>query len=281
MKVLVTGSSGQLGSEIVATLHRVGQSVSGLDVLDGPHTTHQGSLTDRDFIYSAVAGSDFVIHTAALHHAHIHSHQAAEFIDTNLHGTLNVLEAAIAGGAGRVIYTSSTAIYGRAIADEDAATWVTEDVAPQPRDIYEITKWAAEQLCRDYADAGRLAVVSLRVSRFFPEPPMRLAINRLYRGLDVKDAAHAHALALNVPIDGFEVFNISARSPFSRDDLKELRKNAKAAILRYYPDAEAVFSARGWTLPSTIDRVYVIERAERLLGYKPASNFKQYVLLAC
>jgi len=66
-----------------------------------------------------------------------------------MHGTLNVLEAAIAGGAGRVIYTSSTAIYGRAIADEDAATWVTEDVAPQPRDIYEITKWAAEQLCRE------------------------------------------------------------------------------------------------------------------------------------
>jgi UDP-glucose 4-epimerase len=77
---------------------------------------------------------------------------------------------------------------------------------------------------------GRLAVVSLRVSRFFPEPPIRLAINRLYRGLDVKDAAQAHALALKVPIDGFEVFNISARSPFSRDDLKELRKNAKAAI---------------------------------------------------
>jgi hypothetical protein len=41
-------------------------------------------------------------------------------------------------------------------------------------------------------------------------------------------------------------------------------QNAKAAILRYYPDAEAVFSARGWTLPSTIDRGYVTERAERL-----------------
>ena len=278
MNVLVTGSSGQLGSEIAARLRRAGHSVRGLDLAGGPHTTHQGSVTDRDVTYSSVAGSDVVIHTAALHHAHINSHQPAEFIDTNLHGTLNVLQAAVANGVGRLIYTCSTAIYGRAIADPETATWVTEDLAPQPRDIYEIPKWAAEQLCREYAEDDRLKVVSIRVSRFFPESPMKLAINRLYRGVDVGDAAEAHILALGVPMDGFEVFNISARSPFSRDDLKQLRRDAKATILRYFPSAEAVFSARGWMLPSTIDRVYVTDRAARILAYQPMSNFEEYVL---
>jgi UDP-glucose 4-epimerase len=174
-----------------------------------------------------------------------------------------------------VVYrTSTTSIYGSAMEPHGRTVWVTEKLVPRPRDIYDVTKQAAEELCRTQR---QLRVVVLRTARFFPEPPERIATYRLYRGVDVRDAAHAHVLALGYRGAEFRVFNISARSPFQESDVVELLHDAAAVITRYGPDAPDLYAARGWRLPASIDRVYVIARGERELGYSPRHNFLEHL----
>lgn len=93
----------------------------------------------------------------------------------------------------------------------------------------------------------------------------------------MRDAAAAHILALEADISGYDVFNISARSPFSEDEMPELLHDAPSVIGRLFPSLEVLFAQQGWKLPQSIDRVYVIEKAEKHLGYRPKYNFNEYL----
>jgi UDP-glucose 4-epimerase len=275
MRILITGSSGQLGREIAQQL--ISQhEVVGLDAVPGEHTTHVASITDAALIGELVHGVDAVIHVASLHAPHISQHSKQEFVDTNISGALHLLEAAAAAHINRFVYTSTTSVYGFALVPgDDQAIWVTEDLVPRPRDIYDITKLAAEALCRHFAQAQGLPVICLRTSRFFAETAEAVARYRLYRGADVRDVAAAHVLAVTDQDIHFDIFNISARPPFVESDLPELLHNSDAVIRRYFPDAERIFQRRGWQLLSSIDRVYVVDKAEQQLGYQPRHNFAE------
>jgi UDP-glucose 4-epimerase len=275
MRVLVTGSSGQLGAEVARQFAST-ETVIGLDVLPGAWTTQVGDVTDADLIADLMRGIAVVIHSASLHAPHVGQRSMQDFIDTNITGTLRLLEAASAAGVRRFVYTSTTSVYGSSLVpDAQAAVWVTEDLTPRPRDIYDVTKLAAEELCRLVARDRSLPTICLRVSRFFEQAPDLMAAYRLYRGGDARDIAAAHVLAARKQDIEFDIFNISARSPFQREDARDLLTNAPAVIRRYYPDAAEVFRAHGWTLPQSVDRVYVTEKAERLLAYAPQHNFAE------
>ncbi|HEU5057438.1 MAG TPA: NAD(P)-dependent oxidoreductase [Kofleriaceae bacterium] len=269
MKVLVTGSSGQLGGEICRQLAAAGSAVIGLDRAPGPTTGAVGDVVDRALVARLAAEVDAVVHTASLHAPHVATRSKSDFIDTNVTGTLVLLEAAAAAGHRRFVYTSTTSVFGAAMVPIDRAVWVTEDLAPEPRDIYDLTKLSAEALCRLVAAERGMAISILRTSRFYDEGPERMAIHRLHRGGDVRDIAAAHLLALEREAPGCELFIVSGRSPFQRSDAGELWRDAAAVIRRTVPEAEAWFARRGWNLPARIDRVYDIGRAERLLGYRP------------
>jgi nucleoside-diphosphate-sugar epimerase len=270
VKVLVTGSSGQLGAEVVRQL---GGAAVGLDLKHGPGTTHLGNLCDRGKVSELVRGVEAIVHTASLHAPHVRVWSKQDFVDVNIAGTLTLLEAAAAAGVKTFIYTSTTSLYGAALEPRDEAVWVTEELTPRARDIYDATKIAAEDLCRVFAREKGMTIVSLRVSRFFDEGPEKMAVYRLFRGGDVRDFARAHLDALEKAKPGFEVFNISARSPFWRSETRELLENAPAVIARHFPKAAELFAARKWKLPERIDRVYVIDKAARDLGYQPRHNF--------
>lgn len=268
MRILVTGTSGQLGAAVAAALAG-DHEVIGMDLVAGRHTTLQGSITDRAFVFSLMEGMDAVVHTASLHAPHVASHSRSDFVAINVQGTLNLLEAAAKHGAQRFVYSSTTSLYGTAMVSPERAVWVTEALPPQPRDIYDVTKSAAEQCCQVMAKEAGLSCISLRISRFFTEPPETMALYRLYRGVDVRDAATAHRLALTADVPGYDIFNISAQPPFSQDETEDLLRDARTVLLRHFPSLDATFAQQGWTLPSSIDRVYVIEKAARRLGYQP------------
>ncbi|MGZ4167053.1 MAG: NAD-dependent epimerase/dehydratase family protein [Solirubrobacteraceae bacterium] len=289
MRILVTGSAGHLGEGLVRVLGDAGHGVVGLDLLPSPHTSVVGSIADRECVRGAVAGVDAVVHAATLHKPHVGSHGRGAFVDTNVTGTLNLLEEAVEAGVSRFIFTSTTSAFGRALtpgADAPAA-WVTEDVAPVPRNIYGVTKTAAENLCElVWRDHG-LPCLILRTSRFFPEDDDRpdardafddlnLKVNELlYRRVDLQDAVDAHLLALDrAPELGFGRYIISATTPFRADDLADLHRDAPGVVRRLFPDYEEVYASRGWSMLGVIDRVYVNARAREELGWSPAYDFR-------
>src|SRR5215831_9878336 len=98
MKVLVTGSSGHLGAALVRTLQQHGDEVVGLDILDSPGTTIVGSIVERACVRRSMRGVQVVFHAATLHKPHVSTHARKEFIDTNITGTLNLLEEAVDEG---------------------------------------------------------------------------------------------------------------------------------------------------------------------------------------
>ena len=289
MRILVTGTAGHLGEALVRTLPGDGHDVVGLDVLASPHTHVLGSVADRSVVRRALAGVDAVVHAATLHKPHVGSHGRQEFVDTNVTGTLTLLEEAVAAGASRFVFTSTTSAFGRALTPPPGApaAWITEDVSPVPRNVYGVTKTAAEDLCELVHRDHGLPIVILRTSRFFPEPDDRdevrsayddanLKVNELlYRRVDLEDVVSAHRLALDrAPELGFGRYIVSATTPFARDDLAELRADALAVVARRFPDYEAIYAERGWRMFPSIERVYVNERARRDLGWAPRYDFR-------
>jgi UDP-glucose 4-epimerase len=273
MRVLITGTSGRIGSAIASSL-KDREEVICLDNRAGPYTTSLVDIREREKVFQCVEGMDAVIHCAAFLTPHLGLCSSEEFWEVNVKGTENLLEACLRHGVKRFVFTSTTSVYGDAMVDHRNAVWVTEGVLPQPRDVYDETKLAAEKLCQDASQQG-ISCFSLRMSRCFPEPDELMAIYRLYRGVDIRDVVQAHELALYSPIEGYEVVNVSSQTPFQQSDTEELSRNADVVIMRHFPWAKEEFSMRGWSLPKTIDRVYVIEKAKKLLGYKPYFNFSE------
>lgn len=288
-RILLTGSSGWLGRFLAPMLKRADYCVTGLDVAPGAHTQVIGSVADRALIDRVFAehGIEAVIHAGALHKPDIARYPAQAFIDVNVTGTLNLLEAAVAAGHDRYVFTSTTSLMiSQAIRDEagEAAVWLDEASGPiEPRNIYGVTKYAAEQLCRLYHAERGLACIMLRTGRFFPEdddthsdpPGENLKANEfLNRRLTVEDAARAHLAALErAPEIGCATYIVSAPTPFAREEAAALKRDARAVIAHHFPQAEALYAARGWRMPESIGRVYDSGRIRRELGFRFETDF--------
>src|SRR5258708_12246115 len=108
MKLVVTGSSGHLGEALVRTLESASHQVAGLDFLASPFTSHVGSITDREVVRDCVRGADAVIHAATLHKPHVATHGRQDFIDTNITGTLNLLEQSLPPAPAPFLFPSPT-----------------------------------------------------------------------------------------------------------------------------------------------------------------------------
>lgn len=289
MRILLTGSSGWLGRHLSPMLRARSDVVIGLDTAPGIDTQVIGSVADRALIDRIFAehGIEAVIHGGALHKPDIARYPIQSFIDVNVTGTLNLLEAASAAGHDRFVFTSTTSLMiSQAIRDEagDAAIWLDEQSGPLlPRNIYGVTKLAAENLCRLYAIDHGLRCVVLRTGRFFPEEDdthrtlsgENMKANEfLHRRLTVEDAARAHIAALDhAPAVGFDAAIVSAPTPFTRSDAEGLKRDAPAVIARYFPAAEALYARRGWQLPSSIGRVYDAGHIERRFGFRCETDF--------
>ena len=288
MKVLVTGSSGHLGEALVRTLRDLQYEVAGLDLLDSPFTTHVGSIADRYRVRRCMSGVQAVFHAATLHKPHVATHSRQDFVDTNVTGTLNLLEEAAAAGVESFVYTSTTSVFGNALVPpgDAPAAWITEEVNPVPRNIYGVTKAAAEDLCELFHRNQGLRCIVLRTSRFFPEDDDNRKVRQefsdanakaneyLYRRVDIEDVVSAHLLAAEqAAAVGFRKYIVSATTPFRRSDMAELRVNAPLVVRQRVPEYEAEYGRRQWRMFPSIDRVYANERARNELGWAPRYDF--------
>jgi UDP-glucose 4-epimerase len=292
MKALVTGSAGHLGEALVRTLRDLKHEVVGLDVLASPFTTVVGSIVERACVRRCMRGVQAVFHAATLHKPHVATHDQQDFVDTNISGTLNLLEEATEARVESFVFTSTTSVFGDALVPPAGAptAWVTEDVVPVPKNIYGVTKAAAEDLCQLFHRNRGLACIVLRTSRFFPEEDDNAATRSayadrnakanefLFRRVDLDDAVSAHLLAAkHARAIGFRRYIVSATTPFRPDDLPDLRADAPLVVQRRVPFYQAEYERRGWTMFPRIDRVYVNERARSELGWQPRYDFKHVV----
>ncbi len=293
--ILVTGSAGHLGEALVRTLRAAGRGVRGLDRVASPCTDAVASITDPAAVERCMDGAWAVIHTATLHKPHVATHSRQEFVDTNITGTLVLLEAAVRAGVRVFLYTSTTSTFGDALVPPEGApaAWITEDVVPVPKNIYGVTKVAAEDLCALAHRNQGLPCLVLRTSRFFPEPDDNPAARAAYadanlkvneylnRRVDIEDVVAAHLCALErAPALGFGRYIISATTPLLPEDTAELRRDAPAVVSRRAPGWEAAYARLGWRMAPSIERVYDNARARADLGWRPRHDFAAVVARA-
>jgi len=270
------------------TLRDQGRSVVGIDLLPSPFTDVVGDIANRKLVDECMRGVTHVLHTATLHKPHVATHARQVFVDTNVTGTLNLLEAAVANKVKAFVFTSTTSTFGDALTPPPGspAAWITEEVVPIPKNIYGVTKTAAEDLCRLFHRNAKLPCLVLRTSRFFPEEDdvaerasayeeANLKVNELlYRRVDVEDVVSSLLLAMEkAPALGFERFIITATTPFQREDLPQLGTDARAVLAKYFPEYPEIYARLGWKMLPTLDRVYVNARARELLGWRPKYDF--------
>ena len=292
MTVLVTGSSGHLGEALMRTLRASGRAAVGLDVIPGPFTSEVGSIADRACVARCIDGADTVFHAATLHKPHVATHPRAAFVETNVMGTLLLLEAATRVGVRAFVMTSTTSAFGDALKPPPGApaAWIDESVAPAPKNIYGVTKTAAEDLCQLFHRNEGLASIVLRTSRFFPEEDDDSAARAayaddnakaneyLFRRVAIEDVVEAHlAAADRAPAIGFAKYIISATTPFLREDCARLRADAPAVVSLRAPGWRDEYARRGWRMFPSIDRVYDNALARRDLGWRPKWDFTAIV----
>ncbi|TWB80336.1 nucleoside-diphosphate-sugar epimerase [Nitrospirillum amazonense] len=274
MRVLVTGSSGPLGAAIVRQARTRGWTARGLDVRPGATTDIQADVADADALARAVEGQDAVIHVAALHAPQVGRLPDADFHRVNVRATATLLRLAAEAGVGRVVYTSTTSLYGHSLVPPPGGlVWVDEGTPVRPRDIYDETKRAAEDLCTQAGPRYARGLAILRIARCFREAVPVRAAHRLHRGLSMADAAAAHVHAAAGIVPG--TFLISALTPFQREDAPALATEAAGLIRARLPRVAALFDRRGWPLPARLDRVYDASRAAAVLGFRPRFDFSR------
>ena len=170
MKVLVTGGAGFIGSHIVEHFNGKAQ-ICVLDNLRSGYRHNlegfdvefiEGSITDRQAVRQAVKGVDYIFHLAAMISVPESMEKPVECVEINAIGLLNVLEEAAAARVKKLCFSSSAAIYG-----DNPSVPKLENMLPEPKSPYAVTKLDGEYYCKMFADEGRLDTACLRYFNVF------------------------------------------------------------------------------------------------------------------
>lgn len=259
MKILITGGAGFIGSNIVEHFHQTDEVVvldnlrSGFERNLAPFrvTFIHGSVTDRSAVEQAATGVDYIFHLAAMVSVPESVENPRETVDINVHGTLNVLEAARTHGVKKVVISSSAAIYG-----DNPVVPKVESMMPEPKSPYAVTKLDAEYYAKMYTNEFSTPVVCLRYFNVFgprQNPKSQYAaavpiiIDKALRNQDitiygdgeqtrdfvfVKDVVAANVLAARSAATG--VYNIACGGRITINDLARtiiaLTKSSSAIV---------------------------------------------------
>jgi hypothetical protein len=212
-RILITGAAGAIGVLLRTELARPGRELVLLDVIAPPEPatgeaarTITASVDDLDALLAAAEGADAIIHLAGLSTG---GHPWDDYVQVNLTGTYNVLEAARRAGVERVIYASSNHAVGFTERPTDG-TPVPATLAPRPDSYYGVCKVAGEALCSLYHDRHGLHAICLRIGSCRPEPDDRRC---LWSWLSYPDTVRLVEASLATPAPGFRiVWGVSANS---------------------------------------------------------------------
>lgn len=279
--VLITGAQGQLGKLLYDEFSK-DYNVKGIDIISSKiiENNNYSQIDIRHFgdVYRVLDGVDYIIHTAALHGVDLKSRSNLEFHETNVTGTLNLLESSKIYGVKKFIFLSSSSIYGKSSENKSSSAWLLDENTPvNPYDIYDLTKLQGEQLCELYTKLYNLPTIRLRVAKFYEGPnKCEFETDKLTKGTDIKDVCQAIRLALECNLKD-EVFNIASSIDFTEQELIDLVSNPEKVILTRYPHAAELFQKEEWVYPKSIKKVIKADKAKKLLGFKPEYSFESFL----
>ena len=298
MRVLVTGGAGFIGSHLAERLLHQGHEVrildsfatgrrSNLDVLDGVELV-EGDIQIYERAHTAVSGCDYVLHQAALPSVPRSIQDPLTSAAVNTTGTLNVLLAARDAGVKRVVFASSSSVYGAS-----TALPKREDMIPLPISPYAVSKQAAESYCRVFSQVYGLECVALRYFNVFgprqdPQSQYAAVVPRFITaaltarrpvvfgdGEQSRDFTYidnvvdANLLALTAPDAVGEAFNVACGERYTLNALLTLIGDIAGVDI----DPEHRDPRPGDVLHSQAS----IDKARRLLGFEPAIGFQDGV----
>lgn len=294
---VVTGGAGFIGSNIVSRLVEDGQDVRVIDDLSTGRginlnglrdavTVYDGSVCDAGLLRNVFEDAEYVLHQAALASVQRSVESPIETNRVNVEGTLQVLEAARECGVRRVVYASSSSVYG------DAPELPKhEDMKPQPKSPYAVSKLAGEYYCRVYADVFGLETVSLRYFNVFgprQDPASQYAavipifVRRMLAGespqvygdgeqsrdfTHVENVVQANLLAATADGASGAVCNVGCGERYTLNELIELLQNLIGSPV----DPDYGPERAGDVKHSLAD----ITRAREALGYEPEVDFRE------
>jgi UDP-glucose 4-epimerase len=297
VRVLVTGGAGFIGSNLVSELLARGHTVRVLDNFSTGHRHNlagverdieliEGDLRSYERVHHAVRGCEVVFHEGALPSVPRSVQDPITTNEVNVVGTLNVLLNARDEGVRRLVFASSSSIYG------DAPGFPrTEAAAPMPLAPYPVSKLAAERYCRVFSNVYGLATVALRYFNVFgrnqdPASQYSAVIPRFISamregraptihgsGEQSRDFTHidnvvsANMLAMDAPDAWGRVFNVACGTPRSLNELVEILNHMLGS------EIEPIHTA---PRPGDVDRSWAdISQAEKVLGYEPIVDFEE------
>jgi UDP-glucose 4-epimerase len=293
---LVTGGAGFIGSNIVRRLLELGDRVRVLDNFSSGNRANlagvdadvelvEGDLRSYERVHAAVRGVDRVFHQGALPSVPRSVQDPLTTNAVNVDGTLNVLLAARDEGVGRVVFASSSSVYGN-----DGAPPRTESAAPAPISPYAVSKLAAESYCSGFHQLYGLETVSLRYFNVFgpnqdPNSQYAAVVPRFFSAVRdgravpihgdgrqsrdftyVDNVVDANIRAAEAEAAGGAVLNIATGRPTSVETLADLVAAAlgREAVKDYLPPR-----------PGEVrDSWASTERAGRLIGYEPGVSLE-------
>ena len=297
-KALITGGAGFIGSNIAEILVEKGVEVVVLDsmYLGTPENLEEirdeveiieGSVTDKQTVEEAVEGCDTVFHQAARSSAPMHKEDPAEGVRINVEGFVNTVEAAKEAGAEKVVYASTSSMYGSVEPPHK------EDMGEEPTNLYTASKMSRELYAKVYSRKGDIQTTGLRYfSVFGPHERSKgkfanVISQFLWKLLDgeqpviygdgtqtrdftfVKDIARANVLAAErrEELDG-EYFNIGTGIEHSFNDVVEELEN----ILGTDIGAERIDNP----IDNYVARTKAdYSKAKEVLGWEPEYSFEE------
>ena len=278
MKIVVTGSSGQLGQHVVRDLTAAGHDVLGIDRVANPSLRPSWvcDLSRTGDLFEAFAGAEAVVHLAAISAPNLMPD--SETFNNNVSGVYNVLKVAADLKIGKLAIASSIAAYGFLYAQrmpEPKYLPLDEEHPCQPTDCYGLSKIVGETIADSFATQTGASVSSLRFPGINFDPEFKLIKERFgdprYRlpgfwtYIDVRDAAQACRLALEAAPRGHTIFNAAAPTSNMREPTDELMK-------QYLPKVKKSQDrlVGNW---SGMDS----SKAQRLLGFHAQHVWEKYI----
>ncbi|WP_428937622.1 NAD-dependent epimerase/dehydratase family protein [Fontivita pretiosa] len=279
MRILITGACGCLGRAVRRAAAAQHQLVL-MDVVEQVEREGgiRASVTDEQAVRRAVEGCDAIIHTAALHGGHRHTHTKPQYIATNVIGAEHLFDAAIKSGVRRVVMASTMEVLLGQSWDAYGTSMLDESLPPRPNWIYPVTKLQVEILGHHYAQNHGLEVAQLRYVAFDDTPMHKLGLSLICRYISSDDAGQATLLAATRPGLRDEVLCISNDSPLRQQDTNDALRDPKAVLERHWPGSTALLQKHGLAPdPAHFWPITRNDNAKLKLGWQPRDTFEAFL----